>query len=56
MIIDAGPYGTAHQHEDKLNFELYAYGNHLVVDPGTYRYNEDSPWRGFYARHCLTTR
>jgi hypothetical protein len=47
MIIDAGPYGIAHQHEDNLSFELWAYGAHLVTDPGTYRYNYDSPWRKF---------
>lgn len=47
MIIDAGPYGIAHQHEDNLSFELYAYGDWLVPDPGTYRYNYDSPWRHF---------
>ena len=47
MIIDAGPYGIAHQHEDNLSFELFAYGDYLVTDPGTYRYNYDSPWRKF---------
>ncbi len=47
MIIDAGPYGIAHQHEDNLSFELWAYGAYLITDPGTYRYNYDSPWRKF---------
>lgn len=47
MIIDAGPYGTGHQHEDKLSFELWAYGDYLVIDPGSYTYNYDSPWRRF---------
>lgn len=47
MIIDAGPYGTGHQHEDKLNFELWAYGEYLITDPGSYTYNYDSPWRQF---------
>jgi len=47
MIVDAGPFGTAHQHEDALNFELSAYGERLITDPGTYRYNYDSPWRMF---------
>lgn len=47
MIVDAGPYGIAHQHEDNLSFELWAYGAYLVTDPGTYRYNYDSPWRKF---------
>ena len=47
MIVDAGPYGVGHQHEDNLSFELWAYGDYLVTDPGTYRYNYDSPWRQF---------
>ncbi len=47
MIVDAGPYGIAHQHEDNLSFELWAYGAYLITDPGTYRYNYDSPWRKF---------
>ncbi|MGI5818483.1 MAG: alginate lyase family protein [Armatimonadota bacterium] len=47
MIVDAGPYGTGHQHEDKLSFELWAYGEYLITDPGTYTYNYDSPWRHF---------
>lgn len=47
MIIDAGPYGIAHQHEDNLSFELFAYGDYLITDPGSYRYNYDSPWRQF---------
>jgi hypothetical protein len=47
MIVDAGPFGTNHQHEDALSFELSAYGERLITDPGTYRYNYDSPWRKF---------
>jgi hypothetical protein len=46
-IIDAGPYGIAHQHEDNLSFELFAYDDYLITDPGSYRYNYDSPWRKF---------
>lgn len=47
LILDGGPYGSNHQHEDSLNFELWAYGDYLITDPGTYRYNYDSPWRQF---------
>jgi hypothetical protein len=47
MVIDGGPFGTNHQNEDKLNFELWAYGEYLVIDPGSYTYNYDSPWRKF---------
>jgi hypothetical protein len=47
LILDGGPHGTNHQHEDALNFEMFAYGEHLITDPGIYRYNYDSPWRKF---------
>jgi len=47
-IVDAGPYGAAHQHEDKLSLELYAYGTRFVVDPGIASYLDD-PWT-HYAR------
>jgi hypothetical protein len=47
MIVDAGPYGSGHQHEDALSFELSAYGERLITDPGIYRYNYSSPWRKF---------
>ncbi len=47
MIVDAGPFGSNHQHEDALSFELSAYGERLIADPGSYRYNYDSPWRKF---------
>ena len=40
-------FGTNHQHEDALSFELSAYGERLITDPGSYRYNYDSPWRMF---------
>ncbi|MFB3897362.1 MAG: alginate lyase family protein [bacterium] len=46
LAFDAGPFGAAHQHEDKLNFILTAYGKPLVVEAGTYAY-EDSPWRRY---------
>jgi len=47
-VVDAGPFGAAHQHEDKLNLELYAYGTCFVVDPGIASYL-DEPWT-HYAR------
>lgn len=34
MLFDGGPYGANHQHEDKLNFCLYAYNRQLIADPG----------------------
>ena len=50
MLFDSGPYGSAHQHEDKLHFVMYAYGKQLVLDPGTFSYDA-SRWR----RYVLTT-
>ena len=38
LMMDAGPFGAGHQHEDKLNLEVYAYGRPLIVDPGRYAY------------------
>jgi len=50
MLVDSGPYGSAHQHEDKLHFVLYGYGKQLVLDPGNFSYDA-SRWR----RYVLTT-
>ncbi|MCY0096403.1 heparinase II/III domain-containing protein [Hoeflea ulvae] len=38
LAFDAGPYGTAHQHEDALSFWLTAFREHFLVDPGRYLY------------------
>ena len=42
LLFDMGFYGTNHQHEDKLNIILYAYGRELLHDPGIYRYSRDA--------------
>ncbi|MFC1715199.1 alginate lyase family protein, partial [Candidatus Poribacteria bacterium] len=42
LVFDAGYFGTGHQHEDKLNFILYAYGRPLIIDPGIYQYVRDA--------------
>jgi hypothetical protein len=39
LAFDAGPYGRAHQHEDKLGFWLFAYGRSFLVDPGRHLYD-----------------
>ena len=39
LALDAGPYGVALQQEDKLGFELAAYGRTVLVDPGRYSFN-----------------
>src|SRR3989339_258529 len=41
LLFEMGFYGTGHQHEDKLNMVLYAYGRPLLYDPGIYDYNLD---------------
>jgi hypothetical protein len=37
-FFDFGPYGTAHQHADKLHLSIDAYGRPLLVDAGRYNY------------------
>lgn len=50
-LFDGGPFGFAHQHEDKLNLLLHAYGRDLLTEGGNYAY-DDSPMR----RYALSTR
>ncbi len=47
LLFDGGPFGYGHQHEDKLNLVLHAYGKLLLVDPGIYQY-ERSKWRHYF--------
>ena len=49
--MDASPYGRGHQHEDKLNFLLDAYGKTMLTEGGNYIY-DDSPMR----KYALSTR
>ena len=49
--MDAGPFGSGHQHEDKLHLVASAYGRPLLVDAGNYMYDR-SRWR----RYVLSTR
>lgn len=51
LLLDAGPYGSGHQHEDKLQCLLSAYGKPLLIEAGTYMYDQ-SRWR----RYVLSTR
>ncbi|MFQ5706551.1 MAG: alginate lyase family protein [bacterium] len=37
-LVDAGLFGSAHGHEDKLSFELHAYGSPFIVEAGTFTY------------------
>lgn len=47
LIFEAGPYGMAHQHEDKLSFEVQAFGRDLICDGGIGTY-VGGPWRSYF--------
>ncbi|MEN6498325.1 MAG: alginate lyase family protein [Thermoguttaceae bacterium] len=51
LLLDAGPFGSGHQHEDKLHLVASAYGRPLLLDAGNYMYDR-SRWR----RYVLSTR
>ena len=55
FFMDAGPFGKAHQHEDKLNVLMYAYGKEVLRDAGSYSY-DTSDMRRFvlstYSHNC----
>ncbi|RMF60350.1 MAG: hypothetical protein D6743_15085 [Calditrichaeota bacterium] len=38
LLFDGGLFGSAHGHEDKLSFELFAYGRPFILEAGTYTY------------------
>jgi hypothetical protein len=50
-LLDAGPFGWGHHHEDALSMVIYAYGKYLLVDPGNYYY-DSSEWR----KYVVSTR
>jgi len=47
LWFDGGPFGYGHQHEDKLQIIVAAYGKRFLVDPGTFAY-ERSKWRSYF--------
>jgi hypothetical protein len=47
LWFDGGPFGYGHQHEDKLQIIVEAYGKLLLVDPGSFAY-ERSKWRNYF--------
>ncbi len=47
LVFDAGFFGIGHQHEDKLNFDLYAAGRPQIVDSGIYQYSDDG-WERYF--------
>lgn len=52
LVVDAGPLGyntiAAHGHADALAFTLSVGGVEFLVDPGTYTYHPDGPWRAYF--------
>jgi len=46
LLMDAGPFGYGHQHEDKLSLVVHAFGKQMIADPGNYAYDA-SPWRKY---------
>lgn len=42
-LYEIGPYGAGHQHEDKLSFIIYAFGQKLITECGVYAYDK-SKW------------
>lgn len=52
VIFDCGPLGlepiAAHGHADSLSFILSAYGRAYFIDPGTYTYIADNPYRNYF--------
>ncbi len=49
--LDASPFGRGHQHEDKLNFLLDAYGKTMLIEGGNYFYDTSA-----MRQYALSTR
>ncbi len=52
LIFDVGPLGCSvsggHGHADLLSIQCAAFGESMIVDPGTYCYTAESAWRHFF--------
>ena len=52
LVVDAGPLGyqsiAAHGHADALAFTLSVGGTEFFIDPGTYAYHTQAPWRAYF--------
>lgn len=46
LVLDAGPLGNGHSHQDKLNVVLWAWGREMLFDGGGGSY-ETSRWRAY---------
>lgn len=49
--VDMSPFGRGHQHEDKLNFLLFAYGKEMICEGGNYAYDSSD-----MRKYVLSTR
>ena len=52
-LFDTGPYGTGHQHRDKLHLSIAAFGKDILVDGGRYTHKDyfsfdPAIWRGYF--------
>ena len=52
LIFDCGELGyssmSAHGHADSLNILVNAFGEQLIIDPGTYSYIREPDWRNYF--------
>jgi hypothetical protein len=52
VLVDAAPLGyltiAAHGHADALALTLSVAGRPLLIDPGTYCYHTEKPWRDYF--------
>jgi len=48
LLFDCGPYGGHHGHEDKLSIDVCCNGKPILVDSGSYTYEDDDPYRDFF--------
>ncbi|MEZ4529141.1 MAG: heparinase II/III-family protein, partial [Desulfobacterales bacterium] len=46
-FFDTGPWGTGHQHNDKLHLSLFAFGREILSDRGIYSYQQDK-WQAYF--------
>ena len=51
FFMESAPFGKGHQHEDKLNVLMYAYGKDVLQDVGNYAY-DTSDMRKFILDTC----
>ena len=52
IVFDCGPLGmgaiAGHGHADSLSFLLYAYEREFFIDPGTYVFEAENPYRNYF--------